>query len=441
MEAKYKAVFYPRTMGVFILLIIVLSFAAGTIRKEMALTLTGAVFLALWSYCLFMTLLLALLNAKRAGRIFIRLNPHRIVNGEWTYVNYIENSDITAKGSAAKKIFQLPGILLRCRVLLQTKDHRLVSYDFKPVNKTDPGFPETFRVKKRGAYYSAYDELAIFDILGLFRFAYRVPVAGEGAARLLVSPLSAEEAIPARAEGGESNRQDSLTLERTDYLIDHRPYVPGDDPRRINWKLYGHSDELIIRQGEREPPPCSNITILIDTQYDLLYPDKSSARRAVDTLCENALAIINNIDKETDIQIGYTGQAKTAPEEPLFDLAYPAAVYEDAELPPVPEERGIILLALPRAFVSHGGTGGAETRSRFFGIRDSRRDAETRREDSGMALETFLSRNPNRSIELLFIYEERDSRINSELREAARACAAHYNRRAGVKSQAIEVGK
>jgi len=143
--------------------------------------------------------------------------------------------------------------------------------------------------------------------LGFFRFAYRIPSVD--GSRLLVSPKAAAEGVSVRAKGGEANRQDSLTLERTDYLIDHRPYVPGDDPRRINWKLYSHGGELIIRQGEREPPPSSNLTILIDTQYDSLYSsNRNSAAEAVDLLCESALAIINNAGKDINIQIGFTGQ-------------------------------------------------------------------------------------------------------------------------------------
>ena len=116
--AKIKAAFVPRTMGVFILLVIVLSFTAGAIRREMVLTLTGSLFLSVWIYSLVMTLLLALLHSRRARRVSINISPQKIVAGEWTQVFYNEGKEIHRDA----KIFQLPGILVRCRIILSTAD-------------------------------------------------------------------------------------------------------------------------------------------------------------------------------------------------------------------------------------------------------------------------------------------------------------------------------
>jgi len=404
-------------MGIFILLITALSFAAGAIRREMVLTLTGTVFLSIWSYCLVMTFLLALIHRRRARGISIRLSPEKIATGEWTQVIYSHNKDI----SFNKKIFQFPLILVRCRLLLSTKDGRRVTYDFKPEQKIGVEEQETFQVKKRGAYFSAFDELAIFDTLGFFRFAFRIftEEGGREEVRLLVSPHAAPETITVRAKGGDSDRRDAPAVERTDDLIDHRPYVPGDDPRRINWKLYSHGNELFIRQGEREPPPHSNITILIDTQFDALYTGKhADTAEAVDLLCENALAIINSNKDERDIQIGFTGQMEKISQsltasELGYLLAYPSASAYLANtvippvLPKVPEDRAILILALPRI-------------------------------NAGIsALETFLTKNANRSIELIFIYGADKDVL--ERCAAAETCANLYNRRPGVTARAIGV--
>jgi hypothetical protein len=419
---KITAVFMPRTMGIFILLIIVLSFAAGAIRREMVLTLTGAVFFAVWVYCLAMTLLLAMFQRRRAARVSIHLAPEKIVSGGWTQVNYSEVSET----SGGAKIFQFPLIVVRCRVPLKTKDGRRASYDFKPEPARNFSQAEAFQVKKRGAYFSAYDELAVFDILGFFRFAFRIP---SGRNALLVSPHAATELFPVRARGGESDRQDAPAFERTDDLIDHRPYVPGDDPRRINWKLYSHGGELFIRQGELQPPPHSNITILIDTQFDSLYTTKS-APDAVDLLCENALAIINSAGKDKDVKVGFTGQSEGGGDsltaaEPGFFLAYPYAAHSAVasatahagsppfDLPQVPQERAVIILALPR--VSGNKYGG---------------------EDSS-ALDRFLSKNENRAVELIFIYDASESRVSQERAQAAETCVSIYNRRPGVRAQAF----
>lgn len=35
-------------------------------------------------------------------------------------------------------------------------------------------------------------------------------------------------------------------------FAEHRPYVPGDDLRRIDWKVYGRSDRFYVRESEEE---------------------------------------------------------------------------------------------------------------------------------------------------------------------------------------------
>jgi uncharacterized protein (DUF58 family) len=334
-------------MGIFTLLIIILAFIAGTIRRELSLTLTGAVFLAAWVYCLVMTLILALIHHRRARSVSVKLSPRNITAGEKT--------GLIVSG-ADRRFFRLPGILVRCRLLLKTADGRMVKHDFDP----DVMRNEQLVVNKRGAYFSAYDEFAVFDALGFFRFAFRIPQAPDP--RILASPQVAEEAPAVRRPSGGTEQRSELGFKRTDNLIEHRPYAPGDDPRRINWKLYGHGGELFVREGEREPPPHSNLIILIDTQADSALYSLKQARHGVDLLCENALAAaLACTDSGMDVRIGYSGgNISPAQEGSLATLlALPAALpFSDsttqktqganAELPSIPDDCGILILALSR---------------------------------------------------------------------------------------------
>ncbi|WP_230974496.1 DUF58 domain-containing protein [Treponema vincentii] len=52
--------------------------------------------------------------------------------------------------------------------------------------------------------------------------------------------------------------------ERTHELYESRPYFPGDDPRKIHWKLYAHTNTLSIKLGAFEPPPVKRLTIYIE---------------------------------------------------------------------------------------------------------------------------------------------------------------------------------
>ncbi len=123
-----RARFVPLTMGLLILLVIIIAFTAAALRQEAGLALTGAVLFLPWFYSLVMTLVLALIHSRRARRAFIRLSPRELAAGAQAEAVYSEGDTVASVG----RILQLPGILVRCRVLLATKDGRRISHDFNP---------------------------------------------------------------------------------------------------------------------------------------------------------------------------------------------------------------------------------------------------------------------------------------------------------------------
>ena len=409
-----RTAFSPRTSGIFILLIIVLAFTVGTVRQEMSLFLAGAVFFALWAYTLLMTLLLALIHRQRSRRAFIRISPRDIAAGNQVEAQYCEADAAAFKGA----IVQLPGILVRCRLELATKDRRRIIFDFNPA----AAVPHFFTVKKRGAYFSVCNEFAIFDILGFFRFAYRLPAENPDspnaavAAQILAAPHAANEPQPVNARAGESSLKPEFSFQRTDNLIDHRPYIPGDDPRRINWKLYGHGGGLFVRDGEREPPAQSHIVILIDAEYDPLLYDIRSARHGIDVLCENALAMaLACTESGMRVLTGYSGSviregnlSAALAADLAISLALPAALPlpSSLEMPAVPVEYGIAVFALPRS------TTETSMLDRFL--------KNTAQRNAGKI--------KSQTIELLFFCDTVNERLY-----AAETCAVLYNQRPGVK--------
>jgi hypothetical protein len=424
-----RLVFVPQTMGIFVLLLTTLAFIAGGIRRELALTLTGAVFLAVWAYCLAMCLLFLPIHQRRAGGISPGLSPREIRLGEDINVRY------------GRLSFPVPpGILIRYRLRMSTRDGRLIQHDFNPAKsfweslgpipflprKKIPPHGGAIRPAGRGVYFSVYDEFAVLDALGFFRFVRRLPQGAEP--RLIVCPQPAGEAIPLSAPAGGTEKQSERRFQRSDNLIDHRPYIPGDDPRRINWKLYGHGGELFVREGEPEPPPHSNILIMIDAEYDPLLYSVEAARRGLDLLCENALAAaLAWTGSGMDARIAYAGSAGfpaavppaplqgNSPAELASALAWPAAypLGTRAELPAAPGDWGVLILALPR----------------------------TSAESS--ALDRFLKQFAGRgaghakTAELVFLYAAGEAQgPGGELAAAAETCAALYRQRAGLRARA-----
>ncbi|MEP0844439.1 MAG: DUF58 domain-containing protein [Phycisphaerae bacterium] len=56
----------------------------------------------------------------------------------------------------------------------------------------------------------------------------------------------------------------------------HREYVPGDDIRHIDWRLFGRGDRLYIKQYEEETNLRTHI--LLDCSRSMAYPDETAER-------------------------------------------------------------------------------------------------------------------------------------------------------------------
>jgi hypothetical protein len=392
-------------MGIFILIIAILAILLGSIRNELTLSLVGAVFLTVLFYSFLAVLTTALIHRNKTASISVRIVPKQTSVGKTSdaIFSYLEGGKLAAKGKMPSFI-RLPGILIRYQIKLQTRDGRQIVHIFDPDFLIDN--ISSFLVEKRGAYYSIYDELMVLDALGFFKAGFRI--SQDNTPRLLASPLPTENKLSIKALSGGTEQRQNTHYIKTDELIDHRPYIPGDDPRRINWKLYGHARDLFVREGEPEPPPHSRLLILIDTQTDRILFTAESARQAVDRLCENAMEVVLDYsDQGMSIFIGYTGGKiqSGSKSELAAALAYPAAIPLTGgleELPLSPEDRGILILALPRS------------------------------NTASAALDRFLKNRPSiQKVEILFLYQ------NESLYNQAEGNARLYGQYHGVSAHSI----
>ncbi|MDR1863013.1 MAG: DUF58 domain-containing protein [Treponema sp.] len=382
------------------MLITCLAFAAGHIRNELALTLLGAVFLTILLYCFAAVFLLSLLHRRRLPSISANVITKTVETGKNGELRF------TAKG----RFFRFPGVLVRYELKLETRDGRMIRCIFDPGPAAAAGY-NAFAVGERGAYYGPRDELAVFDVPGFFRISFPVPQGDDP--RLLAVPLPAEESISFPVRSGGAERRSEPRYRRTEDLTDHRPYIPGDDPRRINWKLYGHAGDLFVREGEPEPPPHSRLVILLDTQADPGLYNPGEGRRAVDLLCRSALAAALEFSGQgIEVSIGHTGGKIRGgnPQELAPALAWPAALpmASPPDLPALPEHSppsaGILILALPRSYAEPA------------------------------ALDRFLRNlGPGKRADLFFIYGEEHGKA-AELKESAEICAALYGRKPGIRA-------
>ncbi|PIE98484.1 MAG: hypothetical protein CR988_03015 [Treponema sp.] len=124
---------------------------------------------------------------------------------------------------------------------------------------------EVFAPKKRGKYFCKYKFLRIIDIAHCYEFilpqsdiknlpAYFVFPRPKRKKHFLNPPLLFADDINKKK-----------TMQRNDELYDVRQYFPGDDTRKINWKVYAHLNDLTIRQGEFLPPPQKRFSVFVDS--------------------------------------------------------------------------------------------------------------------------------------------------------------------------------
>ena len=76
----------------------------------------------------------------------------------------------------------------------------------------------------------------------------------------------------------------------------YRAYEPGDEPRRIDWKLFARSDKFFVREAEQESPVT--VWILIDASASMAQADRARpgwtrlAAAKLLGLCIAALALV-----------------------------------------------------------------------------------------------------------------------------------------------------
>lgn len=101
-------------------------------------------------------------------------------------------------------------------------------------------------------------------------------------ARLKYLRLTARAPVAGAGIGQHVSRNRGAGLEFAQY----RAYEPGDEPRRIDWKLFARSDRYFVRESERDSP--LNVWLVVDAtasmaQADATRPDwsKLDATRAL----------------------------------------------------------------------------------------------------------------------------------------------------------------
>lgn len=128
---------------------------------------------------------------------------------------------------------------------------------------------------------------------------------------------------------------------------DHRPYLPGDDPRHINWQAYARSGQYTMKLYRQEVTP--RVDVIFDAS-ESMFLNEAKARRTWE-LVYFALESALRLGASVKLQM----LRETVEEMPLERaLAYDWPMKEVTKRPDVPEllERTLLRAGSLRVFIS-----------------------------------------------------------------------------------------
>jgi len=83
------------------------------------------------------------------------------------------------------------------------------------------------------------------------------------------SPLPFTFRPPGRVDGRYVGRHQSVKRGRSQAFEDHRAYMPGDDVRDVDWKLYARSDKLYVKRYEMHTQ--LSVYMVLDASVSMAY--------------------------------------------------------------------------------------------------------------------------------------------------------------------------
>jgi len=140
----------------------------------------------------------------------------------------------------------------------------------------------------RGEYAGRFSLLTFRDLPGLTASVITLPHNE----RLTVYPaLTPGRTRGLKLEVEGADIQYAPRKKQSDDLLEIRKYYPGDDVRRINWKVFARFRELYLRIGEETSLPRAKLLCIIDSTSSALVPG-SLGHAYLDLLVERAGSLL-----------------------------------------------------------------------------------------------------------------------------------------------------
>lgn len=251
----------PSGFGFAALALAMLLVTLGIRRGELSATIAGSALIVYFAFSLISLFLSALLYAGHTFRV------------SWTEDHFFSVSIVSSIISDTK---QDATLIASLRHALTTAEIA-IEYSTDPLSTVGKKLSVSIPVRAsaelhdpgplpRGSFIPTAARVCLVDFAAFLSLSWRIDSA-ISLDRLIVRPIPQLCRFPVLPAGKTGTTTGKSARSRSEELHETRQYLPGDDPRRVNWKVYAHSGELSVREGELLPPPSSEYVFLFSEAF------------------------------------------------------------------------------------------------------------------------------------------------------------------------------
>lgn len=228
----------------------------GALRSEPVSLLFGGALTVLVMYVTLAGFAVSVRSARRLRRLEaplgLRITPPELQPG----------GSARLEGHMDAGLPGMPGFLCFLGGELSGPGPRRLSWELPLPRRAGAVLEHPLSGPPRGLYRETRVVFRCRDLLGLTLAEVSLPLE----LQLRVLPELTDPELPPRRGAHVGGRRDVTRIRRrTDELLETRRYVPGDDLRTLNWKMYARWGELLVRIGEEAPPPRAVQRCLLHT--------------------------------------------------------------------------------------------------------------------------------------------------------------------------------
>ncbi len=314
-------------------------FSVGVFRGELSATVTGASLLVYFAFSL-VTLIVSVFLRRDLIPSVSRGN-----DGAFRVSGPVPPQPAATAGANARAFFR--------KALSKTSI--IVSYATDPFSPTSKAAKITLPYRDagcrhdpgplpRGNYEAIAVRILVSDFADFLSLSWRID-SFVSVEPLVVRPVPVKCRIPELPPGATGTTTGKSTRSRSEELHETRPYLPGDDPRKVNWKVYAHSGELSVREGELLPPPTSEYVLAFSEAFPPASgkTERRRSQEAFDVLLSRASFLALRLLEDRHVVTVMTTSADGTPSKKSFardDVNAENALLEALSAPRLKEMRG-----------------------------------------------------------------------------------------------------